>query len=175
MTLPIRLRYINLYHALLSESFNSNTPAPTDFMGRLSSRGLRPSCISPNDRPKSFRTGTGHDRNTSKESPSQWSSARGHFLPCVMNIVYRKFPISCAKRNRNGSLDAELSQVMVDVFVHQNRPLLRFERTKERMWMLRAPNCAGRRKAIDRLHQLGAFALEVALCGVRHKQFWRGG
>ena len=33
-------------------------------------------------------------------------------------------------------LYTELSQVMVDVFVHENRPLLWVERTKERMWVL---------------------------------------
>ena len=34
--------------------------------------------------------------------------------------------------------DAELSEVMVDVFVHENGPLLRLERAKERMWVLGA-------------------------------------
>jgi hypothetical protein len=34
--------------------------------------------------------------------------------------------------------DAELSQVMVDVLVHENGPLLRLERPKERMWVLGA-------------------------------------
>jgi hypothetical protein len=31
--------------------------------------------------------------------------------------------------------DAELSQMMVDVFVHQNGRLLRFQRTKDGMWV----------------------------------------
>ena len=36
------------------------------------------------------------------------------------------------------ALDAELSQMMIDVLVHENGPLLRFERTEERVWVLGA-------------------------------------
>ena len=72
-------------------------------------------------------------------------------------------------------LDAELSQVMVDVFVHENRPLLWLERTKERMWVFRAAGRAGGGKAIDRFKELGAFMLEFAPRGVGREEFGRGG
>ena len=77
---------------------------------------------------------------------------------------------------RLGSLlYTELSQVMVDVFVHENRPLLWFERTKERMWVLGAASCTRRDKAIDSFDELFAFAAEFALCGVRREEFRCGG
>jgi len=59
---------------------------------------------------------------------------------------------------------------MVDVFVHENGPLLRFERTKERMWVLGAASCALVGKTIDRCDELGPFAFEVALCGVHREE-----
>jgi hypothetical protein len=65
--------------------------------------------------------------------------------------------------------------MMVDVFVHENGPLLRFERTKERMWVLGAASCALGHEAIDSCDELGTFALEVALCGVRREEFRLGG
>jgi hypothetical protein len=64
---------------------------------------------------------------------------------------------------------------MVKVFVHENRPLLGLERTKERMRMAGAASCAGGGKAIDGLNELGAFMLKLALRGVRQKEFRRGG
>ena len=72
-------------------------------------------------------------------------------------------------------LYTELSQVMVDVFVHENRPLLWFERTEERMWVLGAASCTRGDEAIDSFDELHAFALEFALYGVRSKKFRRGG
>ena len=64
------------------------------------------------------------------------------------------------------ALDAELTQMMVEVFAHEDGPLLRFERTKERVWVLRAACCALGCEAIDSCDELGAFALEIALfCG----------
>jgi hypothetical protein len=64
---------------------------------------------------------------------------------------------------------------MVDVFVHENGPLMRIERTKERMWVLGTASCARIGKAIDSSDELGALALEVALCEVRREEFRRGG
>jgi hypothetical protein len=49
--------------------------------------------------------------------------------------------------------------MMVDVFVHENGPLLRFERTKERMWVPGAAGCALGDEAIDSSDEMGAFAL----------------
>ena len=71
-------------------------------------------------------------------------------------------------------LYTELSQVMVDVFVHENRPLLWFEGTKERMWVLGTASCTRGDKPIDSFDELGAFALEFALSGVRLEEFRRG-
>ena len=65
--------------------------------------------------------------------------------------------------------------MMVDVFVHENGPLMRIERTKERMWVLGTASCARIGKAIDSSDELGALALEVALCEVRREEFRRGG
>jgi hypothetical protein len=73
------------------------------------------------------------------------------------------------------ALATELTQMMVDVFVHEDGPLLRFERTKERVWVLGAACCAPGGEAIDSCDELGAFALEVALCGVRREELLRGG
>src|SRR6201995_913682 len=64
---------------------------------------------------------------------------------------------------------------MVDVFVHENRPLLWVERTKERMWVLGAASCTRGDEAIDSFDELHAFVLEFALYGVRSKKFRRGG
>ena len=69
---------------------------------------------------------------------------------------------------------AELSQVVVDVFVHENGPLLWFERTEERMWVLGAAGCAPGDEAIDGPDKLGAFEFQVALCGVRREELGRG-
>ena len=71
------------------------------------------------------------------------------------------------------ALDAELSQMVIDVFVHENGPLLRFERTKERVWVLGATRCAVGGEAVDRCDELSAFSLEVALCVVRGKELRR--
>jgi hypothetical protein len=49
--------------------------------------------------------------------------------------------------------------MMVDVFVHKNGPLPRFERAKERMWVPRAAGCALGDEAIDSSDEMGAFAL----------------
>ena len=65
--------------------------------------------------------------------------------------------------------------MMVDVFVQENGPLMRIERTKERMWVLGTASCARIGKAIDSSDELGALALEVALCEVRREEFRRGG
>src|SRR5271165_6090260 len=65
--------------------------------------------------------------------------------------------------------------MMVDVFIHQNGPLLRFQPTKERMWVLGAASCALGDEPIDSCDELAAFALEVALCRVRREEFRRGG
>lgn len=62
--------------------------------------------------------------------------------------------------------DAELSQVMVEMFVHENGPLLRFKRTKERMWVSRGAGCALSDKAINCCHELDPFVFEVAPCGI---------
>ena len=71
------------------------------------------------------------------------------------------------------ALDAELTQMMVDVFVHEDGPLLRFERTKERMWVLGAARCAFIGEAINRCDEIAAFSLEVALGVVRGKELRR--
>jgi hypothetical protein len=49
--------------------------------------------------------------------------------------------------------------MMVDMFVHENGPLLRFERTKERMWVPGAAGCALCDEAIDSSDEMGAFVL----------------
>lgn len=107
----------------------------------------------------------------SKERVGLFSTLR---IVLAENGTCRNRPISMCLR-LGDLLDAELSQVMVDVFVHENRPLLWFERTKERMWVFGAASCAGGEKAIDSSDELGASALEFALCGVRHEEFRRGG
>jgi hypothetical protein len=61
--------------------------------------------------------------------------------------------------------------MMVDMFVHENGPLLRFERTKERVWVPGAASCTLVDEAIDSRDELGALALEVALRGVRREEF----
>jgi hypothetical protein len=63
--------------------------------------------------------------------------------------------------------------MMVDVFVHENGPLMRIERTKERMRVLGTASCARMGKAIDSSDELGALALEVALCEVRREAYHR--
>ena len=73
------------------------------------------------------------------------------------------------------ALDAELTQVMVQVFVHENRPLLRLERAEEGVWVGGAAGRADGDKAIDCLEEPGAFALEVRLGGVGQEEFRRGG
>ena len=64
---------------------------------------------------------------------------------------------------------------MVDVFVHENSPLIWFERTKERVWVLGAASCTRGDKAVDSFDELGAFAFEFALCGIRREEFGGGG
>ena len=64
--------------------------------------------------------------------------------------------------------------MMVDVFVHENGPLLRFERAKERMWVLGAACCTLRDEDIDSSDEMGAFELQVALPGVHREEFRRG-
>ena len=49
--------------------------------------------------------------------------------------------------------------MMVDVFVHENGPLLRFERAKEGMWVPGAAGCALGDEAIDSSDEMDAFAL----------------
>jgi hypothetical protein len=49
------------YQALSSESLNSKTPPPMDFMGLTSNLGGRPCCISRKEVPKSKRMDFGHD------------------------------------------------------------------------------------------------------------------
>ncbi len=65
------------------------------------------------------------------------------------------------------SLNAELSQMMVDMFVHENGPLLRIERTEKRVWVLRTAFGALGGEAFDCCNEPRAFALEFALCRVR--------
>ena len=72
-------------------------------------------------------------------------------------------------------LGAELSQVMVQVFVHENRPLLRLERAEEGVWAGGAAGRAVGDKAIDCLQEPSAFDLEVRLGGVGQEEFRRGG
>jgi hypothetical protein len=50
--------------------------------------------------------------------------------------------------------------MMIEVFVHQNGPLLRFEWTKERMWVLGAARCAFVGEAVDRCDQRAAFSAQ---------------
>src|ERR1700759_4271080 len=69
----------------------------------------------------------------------------------------------------NGASNTELSQMMVDVFVHQNRPLLWLKRTEERMWVLGAARRAFLGEAIDRRDETPAFLFEIAPGGVRRK------
>ena len=71
------------------------------------------------------------------------------------------------------ALHAELSQMMINVLVHENGPLLRFERTEERVWVLGAARSASGREAIDGCDELVAFTLEVVPCKARRKEFWR--
>ena len=54
-----------------------------------------------------------------------------------------------------------------------NGPLLRFERTKERMWVPGAARCAFIGEAIDRRDEIAAFSLEVALGVVCGKELRR--
>lgn len=66
----MRAKYTIRYQVFASESFNSNTPAPMDYMGRTVNFAGRPFCISRNELPKSHWIGFGHDFNTFHESPS---------------------------------------------------------------------------------------------------------
>jgi hypothetical protein len=61
--------------------------------------------------------------------------------------------------------------MMIEVFVHDDGPLLRFEWTKEWMGMPGAARCAFPGEAIDRCDEIAAFSLEIATSGVGGKKF----
>lgn len=58
---------------------------------------------------------------------------------------------------------AELTQMMVEMFVHENGPLLRIERTEKRVRVLRAACRAPGCEAVNCCDQLDPFALELAV------------
>ena len=62
--------------------------------------------------------------------PDRHSSVSASPLVLSHNPTYGKSRRAAANR-----LDTKLRQVVVDVFVHKNRPLMRFERSKERVRM----------------------------------------
>lgn len=65
------------------------------------------------------------------------------------------------------ALDAELSQMMIDVLVHENGPLLRFEWAEERLRVTGAARGALTGKAVDCCDEPGTFAYEFAVCRIR--------
>ena len=83
-----------------------------------------------------------------------------------------RFPGSEAKADFHGNilhagaigLDAELSQMMVEMFVRQDGPLLWLEWTEERMRVAGAALRALTGEAVDCSDKPGALAYEVTLC-----------
>lgn len=68
--------------------------------------------------------------------------------------------------------NAELPQMMVEMFVHQNCPLLRFEWTEEGMRMAGAADSALASEAIDCCKEPGPLSLKVAGRQVCGKELW---
>ena len=77
-----------------------------------------------------------------------------------------RFWLTCyqASRPRATLSYPELAQMMVEVLVHKNGPLLRAEQTEKRMRVMGASRAPGD-KAIDMFDELGTFALELACAG----------
>lgn len=80
--------------------------------------------------------------------------------PCSLILANSYLPLS---------LDAELPQVMVNVFVHEDSPLLRLEWAEERVRVISAARGALTGKAVDCRDKPGAFALELTLCRIRRE------
>ena len=68
------------------------------------------------------------------------------------------------------ALNAELSQMMVDVLVHEDGPLLRVEWTEKRVRVGGAARGTLGGEALDRCDQPCAFTLEFALRRIRREQ-----
>ena len=84
----------------------------------------------------------------------------------TLRIVQRAVRLAVA-------LDAELSQMMIHVLVHENGPLLRFEWAEERVPVTGAARGPLSCKAVDCCDKRGSFALELACCRIRRKQLPR--
>src|SRR4051794_22306665 len=63
--------------------------------------------------------------------------------------------------------------MMIDVLVHENGPLLRFEWAEERVPVTGAARGPLTCKPVDCCYEHGSFALELALCRIRRQQLRR--
>ena len=68
-------------------------------------------------------------------------------------------------------LCAELSEVMVEVFVYESGPLLRLEGAEEGMGVLGAAGGAPVYEVVDGREELGALVLDVVRCEVCGEEF----